>query len=322
MELEMVLNELSVRPADDIHTARQRMSELMLTAHAATKHGVKSVIRTLNNLDTEELAPEYPIARWRNDGNVDIETRRFYKTLVTKAPFLNDIIESNILNTFNLSDCFYGQDRAIGLGVAFWLEALAVSFRSEPRWLDNQLQLRISKIDDNDEIEDIFENIPHASSSYHIQDHLIWIQERLPVGNQVYVRDGLDIWLHRIDWFPNLYFCDNVREQMQTLAHGDLMLLPIMKRLHELENFCKTWNEGPFDRDKMPSKVTTESEITIAKYSPQRTFRCPDGVVRTFSWHSRLTPRAWRLYFYPLPEELKLIVGYIGPHLPTDLHAH
>lgn len=323
MELEMVLNELSLRPiAHNISIARQRMSELMLTVIVATKYGVKSVLRTNSNLDTEELAPDYPVARWRNDTNVDIEMRRFFKALVTKSPFLNDITNPNILDSVDLSDCFCGEDRAIGLGVAFWLEALAVSFRSEPRWFDSYVQLRISQIDDNEEIADTFEKIPHASSSDHIREHLVWIGERLRKSDQTEVREGIDIWQHKADWFPSLYFCENVREQMQTLAYGNWMLMPLMKRLRELEDFCKSWHDGPFDHNKILSKATPESAVTLKIYGFQRTFLCHDGETRMFSWHIRLTPGAWRLYFYPLPEERKLIIGYIGPHLPTVLHSH
>jgi len=323
MELEMVLNELSLRPiANNIPTARQRMSDLILTTVVATKHGVKSVMRTYSNLDTEELAPGYPVARWRNDGKVDIEMQRFYRTLVTKSPFLKDITNPDILDSVGLSDCFCGEDRAIGLGVAFWLEALAVSLRSEPRWYDNHLQLRISQMGDDEEIADIFEEIPHASRSDHIQKHLVWIAERLSKGDQTEVRDGIDIWQHKADWFPSLYFCEAVGEQIRTLPHGNLMLTPIMRRLSELEDFCKAWHEGPFDHNKISSKATTESAVTLEKYGSQRAFRCHDGEIRMFSWHIRFTPGAWRLYFYPLSEEKKLIIRNIGPHLPTVRYSH
>jgi len=62
MELEMVLNELSLLPlADDVLTARQRMLELVGTMSAATKSGVSKVLRTHRDLNAEELASGYPI---------------------------------------------------------------------------------------------------------------------------------------------------------------------------------------------------------------------------------------------------------------------
>jgi hypothetical protein len=323
MELEMVLNELSFRSlAIDEHVARQRMSDLVLTAITATKYGVKRVIRTHNNLNAEILAPDYPIARWRNDNMVDLELRRFFRTLITKYPFLEDIADSSIQDNFGLSEFFHAEDRAIGLGVAYWLDALAISLRSDEAWCYNRLQLRIMQLDENEEFLECVREIPHASSVKHIQEHIIWIKERLRQDDSLLVRDGASIWEHKEEWFPNLFFSEKVGEQMQSLASGNLLLMPIMKRLHELEAFCNAWLAGPFDQNKMSSKVTNESESTLAMFTAERTFRCHDGMPRTFRWHLRLTPGSWRLYFYPLVEERKLIIGYIGPHLRTAHYAH
>lgn len=318
MDLEMVLNELSLRsPANDVYVARQRMSVLIQTVVVATKHGVKRILRTHSNLDAEELAPNYPVARWRNDSKVDRELQRFFRTLVTKSPFLEDVADPGILHSVGLSEFLHGEDQAIGLGVAYWLEALAISLRSDSRWYGSRVQLKVVQMDDNEEMTHTIEEVVHASSSDHISEHLDWINERLRKDILLSVRDGMTIWERKKDWFPNLYFCKQIEEQMQALSRGNLLLMPIMKRLHELEDFCNVWYEGPFDHNKMLSKATNESEATIEMYGNERTFLCHDGAFRVFRWHVRLTPGAWRLYFYPLPEERKLIIGYIGPHLPT-----
>lgn len=93
------------------------------------------------------------------------------------------------------------------------------------------------------------------------------------------------------------------------------MLFPVKKRLFELQKYSESWTEGNFDAKKL-SKATPESEATLRKYSQEHTFNCPDGKSRIFSWHVRLTPLAWRIYFYP-ENHRKIIVGYIGEHLPT-----
>jgi len=264
----------------------------------------------------------YPIARWRNDSTVDRDLQRYFKTLVTKSPFLDEIVDTDILHNVSLSEIFHGEDQALGLGIAYWLDALAISIRSEPRWYDSRLLLRIVQIDDNDEMVDTTEAIPHASSIKHIKEHLAWMNERLQEDDQEIVHDGMTIWQRKEEWFPNLYFCERVKEHMQALPHGDPWLMPIMKRLHELERFCKDWLEGPFDQEQMVSKVTNESEVTMEMFGDERTFQCHDGVQRMFRWHLRFTPRAGRLYFYPLPEERKLIIGYIGSHLHTANFQH
>src|SRR6266700_2741161 len=76
MDLEMVLNELSLRPlASDVQVARQRMSNIVSTIAAATKLGVGRVLRTHRDFNSEEIAPGYPVAKWRNDHEVDREAR-------------------------------------------------------------------------------------------------------------------------------------------------------------------------------------------------------------------------------------------------------
>lgn len=63
---------------------------------------------------------------------------------------------------------------------------------------------------------------------------------------------------------------------------------------------------------QLPSKTTPESDSRIQQFRQQLTIKCPDSKERLFSWHLRMTPGAWRLYF---SEELgpgKIIIGYIG----------
>src|SRR5579859_5192650 len=102
---------------------------------------------------------------------------------------------------------------------------------------------------------------------------------------------------------------------------GDPRLLSILKRLYELEDYCNGWQHGPFDHTKI-NKATPESPDTLEVYGSERTFLCYDGEFRVFSWHIRLTPGPWRIHFFPLPEEKKLIIGYIGHHLNTVKFHH
>lgn len=104
------------------------------------------------------------------------------------------------------------------------------------------------------------------------------------------------------------------------LASGCLsptMLRPVAPRLFQLQTYCQEWTEDRFDPKQLPTRASPESQVTLNQYGKERTFRCPDNRERTFSWHLRLTPGAWRLYFIPRKETRQMIIGYIGPHLPT-----
>src|SRR6266568_1206870 len=291
MDLEMVLNELSLRsPAHNVQTARQWMSGFISTVQKATKHGVKKVVRTEYNLRSTLLSYEngYTVGRWLKDDEVDQVARNFFLGLVTPEPFLSDIIDEEIKSKFDSFQFWHQEDEAKGLGVAFMIEALAVSFKSEERWYPSRLELKVNQLDDNGEIISTYEELVHASHEDHIQEHIGWIQQH----SRAEIHDGLDIWNHKEELFPNLQFCESVGEQMANLLHGDIRLQPIVKRLYELENYCSSWHEGPFDVNGFFSKVSLESGVTLRRYGPERTFVCPDGIGRLFKWHVRLTPGA------------------------------
>jgi len=281
---------------------------------------VKSIIRTHDDLSYVPLAPDYPLARWRNDDGVDREVRRFFRTLLTKSPYLVDVEDDAIAIRNDRSQFSYQGDEAKGLGVAYLLDALALSFRSARRWEYNRLELTVIELDNEGELsEELTLDVVHACSEDHVLDHTAWIKERIhEVQKDVF--DGLDLWTHKVDLFPSLQFCESVRIQLQEVLRGQLILHSIMKKLSELDKFCHDWQDGPFDPQKVPGKITAESGITLEKFEQEHTFLCPDGERRIFNWHARLTPGAWRIYFYPQEETKQITIGYIGLHLPTALY--
>jgi len=312
MDLEMVLNELSLlTPAADIPTARQWMSDLITTVRTATAQGIKRVIRTQSDFQSTILAPEYPIARWRNDSAVDREARRFVTTLITKAPFLTDVSDPGIEDTVDLSEFKHQGTQASGLGIAYLLETLALSLASGQCWDCSCLQLEVKRLDENGEVIDEIVEIIHASRSNHVQEHANWIKNRIRTG----VCDGVELWNRKEELFPSLQFCEDLGTQMQSIAAGNPMLRQVVKRLFELEDYCKSWTAGSFNSDSLPSKASPESESRLQQFRQQLTFKCPDGEKRLFNLHVRMTPGALRLHFSVELGPGKIIIGYMGPKI-------
>jgi hypothetical protein len=308
MNLEMVLNELSLKtPAADIPKARQLMSDLITTLSQATRSGVQRVLRTHADINSIEIAPNYPVARWRNDSDVSREEKSFFRTLTSKAPFCSDVAEE-IKNEFDLSQFYFQKEEAVGLGFALISDALAVSLLSDSKWDCSRLKLEVTQIDEYEELIDRQLELFHASRSSHIQEHGNWIQNRTRIS----VNDGFELWNSRKELFPSLEFCENVSKQIQSLNPGNPMLRQVIKRLLELENCCQNWKSGAFDLDSLHSKATPESKSRLKQFQDELTFECPDGITRTFSLHVRMTPGAWRLYFLTDLEPGKIIIGYIG----------
>jgi hypothetical protein len=314
MDLEIVLNELSLRtPAPDIQTARQWMSDLISTVRTATAQGVKKVIRTQSDFQGTVLAPDYPLRRWRNDPEVDRETRLFFKTLITKAPFLTDVVDPEIENRVNLSDFKHQGEQASGLGHALLLNALALSLRSKEQWYLSRLELEVTRLDENENFIDELVEIIHASCRDHVLEHADWIKNTI----RTKVNDGLDLWNRKDELLPSLEFCESVAKQLQSIRTGNLELQPVVKALFELEVYCKNRKTGAFSLEGYLIEASRESQPTLNKYGKQRTFRCLDGKERLFDWHVKLKLCNWRIHFFPDVGQGKIIIGYVGRHLPT-----
>lgn len=185
----MVLNELSLQtPAPDIPTAKKWMSELIQTLREATSSGIKRILRTSNEINYLEIAPQYPISKWRNE--TSREEKQFFTSLTTKAPFSTDVSQE-IQDQLELCDVFYQNELAKGLSFVFVIDGLAVSFQSDSKWDCSCLQVQVTRLDEGNEIFDVIEEIKHASHRNHIKSHVNWIKNRL----QFTVIDGQDLWI-------------------------------------------------------------------------------------------------------------------------------
>lgn len=317
MDLDLILNELSLRnPAPNEQEAQQRMSELIKTIKAVKAQGVKVSLRTKEDFYTTILAPNYPLRRWLNDA--DQVERIFIKTLATKAPFSNDIVNSDIQdieNNASLSEFRHQGEMAIGLGIAYVLETIAISLLSEECWDCHRLELEFVSLDQDEVIVHEFVDTFHVSRSIHVQEHANLIQK---IQERIYqqVSNGVEIWNRRGELFPNLQFCNSVRSQLEDIRTGQLELQPVLKKLFDLQKCCENWNNGSFNTKGYPLEESGESQPTLDKYFKERTFLCPDGKERLFQRHIKLRVCNWRIHFFPEKPGI-VIIGYIGGHLPT-----
>jgi len=200
MDVEMVFNELSAVPAPDIHTARQRMSMFIgVTALATGKFGVKRVLRIAEK--NIMLAEEYPLEKWRNDHTVNRDERRQFDLLQTKYPPLTGFEDTDIEDQYITTDFHYKNKRADGLGIAYLLDALALSFQSDSDWNTSQIRLDGSQI------------VHHACHSVHVRENADWLRQqrekndpwlkkRLPKNGQYPYIPPKRFYSHKLSDFP------------------------------------------------------------------------------------------------------------------------
>lgn len=315
MDLEMVFNELSLRtPAPDIPTARQWMSDLISTMRTAQSYGLKG-LRTQTDFHAIVLADGYPLARWRNDNQVSREEKTFLRTLATKAPFSVDIADSAIQKNIDNEYCEFSFQgcKAEGFKTAYWLETLALSLCSESLWDCSRLELEAIQIDDNGNLIEERQLVIHASRKNHVVENADNIKQRLQAG----VINGIKLWERREQLFHNIQFCHVCYRQLRQLRSGDEKLQLVLEVLSALDHCAKNWGSGFFSLENYPFEESGESEATLDKYWKERTFLCPDGEERLFARHVKLRSYNWRIHFFPEPKTKKVLIGYIGIHLPT-----
>ncbi len=316
MSLGMFFNELSLNsPAPDIETARQWMGALIDTMRVAVQSGVKRELRTDIDLNLTPLTENYPLARWRNDKDVDREQQRFFRVLATHYPAIDDLPEIKE-KEYEFEFQFNGKS-CKGLGFAYLLEGLAVSFQSAEEWDTNRISVLFNSLDKKGEITSENVSVYHAGKAAHIRELLGWIKERI---RREY-HDGKDLWNRRTEFFPSLSFCEGTDREIRKLRHSSPLLCQIAKKLFGLDEASEKWKSGPFP--ELPFKDTPESEATLQnnKFAKMRTSVCPCIGERLFSRHVRVTPGEWRIYFIAEHPEKPVYIGYIGPHLPTVSYA-
>jgi len=201
------------------------------------------------------------------------------------------------------------------MGVASLLNGLGVSFLSDETWNRPSVEIKVlTELFSGEEALTQDENVlvRHVSHANHLEMHKQWVKECLAINP----KNGKELWDRRKEWFPRLDFCEKTKTQLSKLP-GE-MLSAVTENLYCLQKYCQNWTSGSFDPTQFPpDRMERETQITLEKFGTERTIKCPDGITRTFSWHVRLTPSAWRIYFESMPATHRILIGYIGPHLRT-----
>lgn len=180
MPVEIVLNDISLpTPVKDKGTAICLMSDLIGVLSTSWTYGVRT-LRTQDNFYNLLLAENYPVASWLNDKQVEREERSFMRgQLDIKTPLLADVT-ANIHDEDALSEFRCQGIVARAIGIAYLIDALAISFLSDAKWDVENLAIEIESLDEiSEELITRTESIIHASRREHILKHKQEIQNRL-----------------------------------------------------------------------------------------------------------------------------------------------
>jgi len=321
----VIFNEVSY-PFKSKHEIEVGLKNFVKTFAAASELGLTQLRlhqNIGNNLYRLELAPGYLVSHWlysssADRANNDIKER--FKEIMTDAPLItgNEPIEKeeNERSAFEISLDGKKFKKAEGLGAAYLLDTIALSFLSIRFWDThriNDLKHYYLKEDGADTVN--FVNVKHASTPGHMSIHSEWIENKRLQS----LTAAKDLWERRDEFFPHIILCGQVEQQLKTIIGiRSGYFTQVMDRLKRLDDFAKQWVSGGFSDkalERYGLNVSGETEQTMRKYGRERRFKLPNGRREFFEKH--IKTGELRFYFFPDIDEHKIYIGYIGPHLRT-----
>ncbi len=317
-----IFNELSITIFANKYEAKAGLKTFIQTCVKVKELGFNTLRlhENIGNIYQLEIAPNYLISHWLTDSDVADDLKDSFREIIFYSPLINDDYpiakERNSLSEFKIK---LGDEVkfADGLGAAYLLETLCVSFLSNQLWDSDEIE-NIEhwyiKADASEVTETI--TVKHATRQAHLDKHKIWFEkikrERL--------QKSRDLWENRADFFPHLILCGAVEKQLTRLGIQSKYLDQIIEKLKLLNQYAKEWIEieGSYSVNNLREyglNVSGESEATLRKYGQLRKFRLPNRQRKLFEQHIKTGDL--RFHFYPDEETKTIYVGYIGEHLPT-----
>ncbi|RCR68452.1 hypothetical protein [Larkinella punicea] len=316
--MDCIFNELSAQPVIDLVDAHSVMAHFVQSVVSAQRFGFRRLRipeELGQNMFSLSLTPAYSVGSWLNDERVDQVLRDRFRAIIANPPLLTaDEVEAMSVferSVFSLTEPA-GKPEAKGFGAAYLGGMLLLSLLTHNQWNSHQLDGWHWYLEADGQEQSAVVTVPHFATSAHFELH----RPRLQQQQDEQLQRSIDVWEKRIEFFPNLILCGDVKRQLKNAGMSNY-LSQIIERLRTLDSFAADWKNGDFDLKGLNAqtnlRVSGESDSTMRLYSGQRKFKLPDGRRETFELHIKIGDL--RFHFYPDNQEKRVYVGYIGPHL-------
>ena len=315
-----IFNELST-PFSSVEQAKTELEYFINTCMKANSLGFK-MLHLHQNIGKDfyqlQIAPNYTMFQWLQDSSIEKEMKSRFRSITTRTPLITDNYpiekERNELSEFKIAINHQTQ-LADGLGAAYLLETLCVSFLSDDLWDVDEIKniTRYYLTENGNDITEIVA-VKHASKPTHVVKHQPWFEQK----KRESLAKSRDLWERRDEFFPHLVLCGEVEKQLTSLGIQSKFFDQIIEKLKRLNEYAQNWQIDSYSDQAARQyglDVSGESEGTLEKYGRQRQFRLPNKKKQLFEKHIKTGDL--RFHFYPDEETHTIYVGYIGTHLST-----
>lgn len=255
---------------------------------------------------------KYGITQWLTDNNVPKSQRQFFSRFLDKyCRYYNN---QNVDGEFSVS--IDGQEHT-SIGCVFALEHshILLSLPTNVFWKNESITGKYSSLDDTGEIRIFTKCIDNVWTSMAWEKLDLIYKKKLSED----IASGQDLWEKREKLYPNLVFCENIKDQL----FADSEKYHIMAVMEKLDRFQEYFSScgNLYNPKELGMSARTESETvkTNTELKKLRKFKLPNGNIEYFFDHVGFTGKytGGRIYFLPDNSNKICYIGYIGKHLPT-----
>ncbi|WP_067479656.1 hypothetical protein [Actinomadura hibisca] len=302
----LCLNDLSCDADEPVERAADAVTELVDTLLAARRIRRDTHLLSAVQLGAVEFVRGYTLVHWQKAGRDHRDKWRLLRAMQNKAPF--NPAEAGLDESMQF---LFGQQAALGLGMAYLVDGVAVSLPLADAWKCSRLAIdREMLVEDRhgdigisrDRLE-----VAHASCPAHSDEH----REHLQAAGLADVTTGTALWRDREEFFPHLRFLPQVEKQLCDLQ--PFALLSVRSRLKEIEATVAQWQaEG----SATPRWRTKKADGEHDRRRGQCVFTDLDGIERVFDEHVYYTPGAGRIHFRTDTAARSVTIARIGLKFP------
>jgi hypothetical protein len=286
--------------------ARQKMELLIETMQEAFQYGVQQTMRTTEEFCSLQLAKDYLVSHWSRDPAVPIEKRLLVLTIATKAPFIAELHLKE--ETANPLEASHRGKFAAGLGLAYLRKHAVLSLNRRP-WNREQIYFKVFLLSGGS-LSPTQTQVRNWFEAPSIDRHRDWISEQL----QLEIISGQQIIQRQSECLSRLILLAKASEQLRKLTGTEKVFGSIKRHLFALHLHAIRCPQDEVYTLNLQLNHSDESQSRREQLANQLIFACEDRVERPFSFHSKISIDAWRIYFMPTGTGL-VRIAYIGEHL-------
>ena len=310
----LTLNELSIKHMGlyNCSQARKFITDFVIFIQKLAKHNIIDEIIMPSDFFSIHITGNYGVTQWLSDKSVDNKYKQYFKRLLDKYQRYfdkNEIEGEFIIQIANL-DC-----QAIGCAFALERDNIVISLNTHKLWKNKTISGKYTILNDEEELDTTIRSVENLSNGVSFDEVIRSHRKNMLEG----ITSGQDLWEKREKLYPNLIFCENVKDNLYQDSEK-YHIMNVMTRLNRLQQYFSTY-DGRYEPKKLGMNARTELDTVKKEPSLKnlRLFRKPDGSEEFFFNHIGFSGKysGGRIYFLPDDANKKCFIGYIGRHLPT-----